>query len=155
QLPSAYLHHEERLVRMPAFLEAHLPIFAERVAGIVAELRSRPYRLRTILEKVLAVELMENWFRALSSRQPLVKLMHYENLCTDPLSQFQIAADFLGIPWDASLSAAVLATTSVNATSGHRHSIHRDTAAQLNRPWRFLTPGEVAEGYKLIERLRA
>lgn len=143
-LDSIYLNHEVAAVQDPAFLSRYAAGGEDAVARILRAGARMPRRPRIILRKLICIHLLQNMFSDLAQRFPHCKAFAYEEFCARPSETFRSAAQALAIPWDGSMSAHLQSTMLGNrgAASDH-YAVFRDTEAQTNRDFRFLSAAEI------------
>jgi hypothetical protein len=140
-----YLDHEVHSVQESAFLERFARGIQQKVRVAMQAHRRSSYRRRTIVHKLVCVQLLQRMFYELANTFGHAKLFAYEDFCERPSETFRAAAQFLSIPWDETLNAYLEKTRHADQrVASDPYSIVRDTAAQRERSFKFLSPAEVA-----------
>jgi hypothetical protein len=140
-----YLDHEVDSVQESAFLQRFARGIQHKVHVALQAHRRASYRRRTIVHKLVCVQLLQNMFFELANTYAHAKLLQYEEFCKRPAETFRTAAQFLSIPWDATLAAYLEKTRHADRKAdSDPYSIIRDTAAQRDRSFKFLSAAEVA-----------
>lgn len=146
-LGTIYLGNEARYVRKGEFLHRLEPANAEAVRAAFerADDAAHP-RLRTVGEKLLTAALVQRSLAETARELACARLLDYESLCRSPARTFREAAEFLSLEWSAEVDEFLATTGSAGGDSNESnpYSVLRDTAHQLQRPMRFLSPDEVA-----------
>ncbi len=153
-LQTIYLDHEVEAVRQHAFLERFAPGRQTAVERLFADAARREPRQRIILGKALCVQMLQEMFSVLAAEFPCAKALRYDQLCAAPRESFQSLAGALAIPWDNAMDSYLAKTTEADATSSDPYSIMRNTADQNDRPFRFLSPAEVALCREAMQTIR-
>jgi hypothetical protein len=154
-LSTIYLDHEVRAVRGPVFLERFVPGRREAVERLFADADRREPRLRTILNKVLCIQLMQEMFSVLAGEFPCARALRYESFCEAPVETFRIATSALSIPWDGAMEEYLTNTMRADATSADPYSIMRNTAEQTARPFKFLSAEETKACRSALQAIAA
>lgn len=139
-----YLDHEVRAVQQKPFLDRFAGGQQETVRRALAENVRLPQRRRAMLDKVICIQLLQNMFLALAEELPRARAFAYEDFCERPVETFQAAARALSIPWDQTMAAYLQETMRGDpAAAANPYSVLRDTPAQKNRAFKFLSPEEI------------
>ncbi|MBN1490087.1 MAG: hypothetical protein JXA69_09235 [Phycisphaerae bacterium] len=139
---SIYLRHESQGVREARFFSRFIREDAVVRAWEAID-STEDDRERGIREKVLTVACMNRMFRVLASEMDHVRLVEYAVLCSQPEAEFERAAAFLGVDWDARAQAFLASTMHSDAEKHILQSVVRVTSEQLNRPLKFFADDEV------------
>ncbi len=126
------------------FLERYFGDHTERIEEHRRRIPDCDQRLRVVLEKTLAVAVLNRMLRILGEENELVHHIRYEELCQDPELEFRKAAIHLGIAAGDEMMELIKATRKSNHDDDP-YSIYRDTANQTNRPLKYLDEGECSK----------
>jgi hypothetical protein len=144
-LETIYLDHEAGAVQEQAFLDRFAGAGQDAVRKALADNARWPHRRRIIVEKVICVQLLQRMFLALAKEFPCARTFAYEDFCGRPMDTFQSAASALSIPWEEAMTAFLQESTRGDgAATANPYAVVRNTAAQNNREFKFLSPGEIA-----------
>ena len=154
-LGSAYLDHEVKAVQAEGFLDRFLPGRQETLKRLFAGVRRQGPRERIVLSKVICIRLLQEMFMVLAEEFPSLRLVRYEELCESPRETLSEAAQALSIPWDEDMDTYLARTMRADSTSADPYSVMRNTAEQQHRPFRFLTPRDIALCRSTLEAFAA
>jgi hypothetical protein len=144
-LESIYLDHEAVAVRDKLFLERFAGGAQESVRKALADNARSPRRRRIMVEKLICVHLLQGMFPSLAEEFPGARTFAYEDFCAQPVDTFKAAARALSIPWDDTMAACLQDSMRGDAAAASNpYVVVRNTAAQKNREFKFLTPEEIA-----------
>lgn len=153
-LSSQYAVGETELIFDEAYLQRFVDDQREQMLEEHAAILQHPgARQRCVQERVLVIALLQASLRVLAAAHGHTRLVEYEQQCTEPETVFAEAAAFFGLPWDKKEQDFLRTTLSARGEGDDPHAIFRDTSAQLDRPFKFLTPPEVEAAYQLLERV--
>jgi hypothetical protein len=143
-LDSIYLDHEAVSVQDPAFLARYSNGCQDTLARILRDSARKSRRQRIIARKLICIHLLQNMFCELTRRFPHCRAFSYEDFCARPMQTFTATAQALAIPWDAPMAAHLESTMLANqAAASNHYAVFRDTEAQSNRDFRFLSAAEL------------
>jgi len=152
-LATIYLDHEVEGVQDAAFLRRFAPRQAHLLRAFFRRTERDDDRLRVILPKLIAVELLQRMFRALAREFACAVTMEYGECCVTPADQFERAAAYLSLPWDDASERFLEETTKVRSEAYDPYSIFRDTISQRDRPLAFLSAAEAARCRAVLAEL--
>jgi hypothetical protein len=143
-LQTHYLLRENLAVQQPEFLDRFARGRQRTVRRLLADVELRTPRERTILTRVMTMQLLQEMFALLAAEYAFVKALPYDEFCSAPREAFQTAARTLAISWDKDMENYLDQTMQADGTSGDPYSIMRNTSEQKHRPFKFFTPEEIA-----------
>ena len=142
-LNTIYLMHETVLVQQEGFLNRFASARRQIVEELFHQAGGRPAREKTILQKLICVQLLQDMFGVLAAEFPWARAMRYEDVCQQPQESFREIARYLSLTWDQSMEAALMETMRETDTPADPYSIVRNTAAQNRRPLKFISEEEL------------
>ena len=152
-LSTLYLTDEVKMILQdPIFFRRYLSKASDKVRSTFAKIASWPGgRRKAVQQRILIVSIMTKMLECVAKNSEMVHLVRYEELCLSPGKCFSDMAAFLGLDWTKSNVDALLDTTNYKGEVTSPYSIKRNTAQQIERSFRVLTPAELEEAKEILK----
>jgi hypothetical protein len=143
-LETIYMDHDIPAVQQDAFLDRFAAGGQAAFRKAFADNLNAPHRRRIMIDKLVCAHLLQKMFLALAREYPHARAFPYEDFCERPVETFLAAAAALGMPWDEKMAAALQKTMKGDAAAAaDPYAVQRNTSAQKDREFMFLSPEEV------------
>lgn len=151
-LQAAYLEEESQKIPLNTpFLTKFFPNEAGNIKNAYQQIEKiTSVRKKIILRKILTAAVITEYLKRLSNRANNVLLIVYENLCLNPLTEYQNIANFLEIKWDKGNEKQLHETMTKDCDPSDPYSISRITSKQVDKKLRVLTTEEKESAEKIL-----